>query len=196
MSENTDPLENKKISYVREHITEVTEGINKGKHKCKYCESYYTVQGVTGSTSSVATHLKKHGIVRSREGSSSSKIKAPTVVTYTVENLRRCLLKLTVMRNLPFSFVEYPEFRELCTLLRIDCDHVSTDTLVRDIESAYRQEKQSLAEFLHETTSKISLTTDCWTSRNHLPFMVHIFLLYFLTLSFFWLIGNYIPFYR
>ena len=185
-------LTKKKRSLVHEHCRDPTpeEKEEKSESKwmwCKHC------QYVGQSTTNMRNHLQsKHEILVPQNKSSR------TIATETVEALydkllrklgdqdnvdkeilRRTisqpvvnstLLDLVVVRRLPFSCVEWPEFhsfvralnQEACTFIPM-----SHNTLKTQVSSWYTQAKDVVRKRLQSSQTSIHLAVDIWTSPSN-----------------------------
>jgi hypothetical protein len=84
------------------------------------------------------------------------------------------LVSLIVLRNLPFSLVEWPEFHTLCQVLNPESDRyivTAHSTVPRKIEQLWQVQKDIVRKKLQSALSSIHLSLDIWTSPNRLLFL-------------------------
>lgn len=79
-------------------------------------------------------------------------------------------MKMVVNGNMSFAQVSSADFHAYSCLLLPNAPLVSKDTVRADVLRAAQEEKAKLQGLLTSLTSKISITTDCWTSGNSIPF--------------------------
>jgi hypothetical protein len=91
-------------------------------------------------------------------------------IEYSIETFKKAVVRLFVMLNLPISAAESPHFREFCSFLRPGVAEFSADTATRVIHAEYNVYFERLKKLLAENDSKISLTTDGWSSKSLTPF--------------------------
>jgi hypothetical protein len=91
-------------------------------------------------------------------------------IEYSIETFKKAVVRLFVMLNLPISAAESPHFREFCSFLRPRVAEFSADTATRVIHAEYNVYFERLKKLLAENDSKISLTTDGWSSKSLTPF--------------------------
>lgn len=84
---------------------------------------------------------------------------------------RNELVSLIVVHALPFSLVEYPRFRSFVNSLNPCFTHVSRTTIKSDCMRAYEDAKMELHDVLKNSTCRISLTADLWTSKQTLGYL-------------------------
>ncbi|KAJ1289334.1 hypothetical protein BS78_02G156400 [Paspalum vaginatum] len=87
------------------------------------------------------------------------------------ENSRHELVKLVVVHALPFSIVEYLKFRSFVSSLNHWFTHISRTTIKSDGLSSYERCKGKLRAWLNESSSRVSLTADLWTSKQTLGYL-------------------------
>jgi hypothetical protein len=90
---------------------------------------------------------------------------------FSPEEFKKRLINWVVLDDQPFSTIESPRVRSLLELLKPDIVIPSADTIKRNIMECYREESVSIGDQLRNTSGKISLTLDCWTSPNVKAFM-------------------------
>jgi hypothetical protein len=172
---------------------------NKGEFKkeaayCKPCSkrSRNKKMNVRSSFNSLIRHLEEdHGVVVYEPKAAvpgegvqtriSSFATATAVIpAYSESNMKKVLVHLACKRDLPFSFVEWAEFRDFVQFLRpgiiILPNHpgantVSRRNLMRVLQSEYEMYRGFVVALFERNDSKVSLTMDAWTAKNQIPFL-------------------------
>jgi len=83
--------------------------------------------------------------------------------------INEALITLIVVRNLPFSLVEWPEFHTLCQALNSECkDNITTahSTIRLKIKDSWTRHKDVVRRELQSAVSRIHIALDIWTSPN------------------------------
>lgn len=75
------------------------------------------------------------------------------------------------MNQHPFTLVEEPYFIDMVHSLQPAAEIISADTLKRRLLDLYETNLEEIKNIFKETTSKISFTTDIWTSPSTKSFM-------------------------
>ncbi|PWA81298.1 zinc finger BED domain-containing protein RICESLEEPER 2 [Artemisia annua] len=83
---------------------------------------------------------------------------------YDEKAIKRSLIELIVLAELPFKFVEHPAFIKYSKSLQPKYNLPSRHTISRDVSKFYVEEKKKLLKFLGNPNHTIHLTTDTWTS--------------------------------
>jgi hypothetical protein len=73
---------------------------------------------------------------------------------------RKLLVGMIIKHNLPFSYVEYKDVREMHRYLRSDVLLISRNTAKADLIKLYMLEKQKVKSMLNVCPGRISLTLD------------------------------------
>lgn len=92
-------------------------------------------------------------------------------LTFSQELFEERLIKWIVKNDQPFTEVESTGFKELLTLLKPNLSIVSANTVKRRIMDTYDVKQSEMNLMFQKLDSKVSFTTDCWTSPNNLAFM-------------------------
>ena len=66
----------------------------------------------------------------------------------------------------PSFFSEYEYFRSWCSLICPTYKFRSRNTFMVDCMKVYKEEKANLYKMLERNSSKVSITTDLWTSDH------------------------------
>ena len=167
----------------------------KKKYFCKYCPPQDS-NGHHASTSGLQLHLRKHDIEWSRaennrrttardQGEKSvqdlyEKLLAKgeiqglegEVLKRTVEQntVKQALLDLIIVRRLPFSCVEWPEFHALVRAINREASSfipVHHSTITNWIHSSFSEAQDIVRRVLQSAKTKIHLAVDIWTSPSH-----------------------------
>jgi|tagenome__1003787_1003787.scaffolds.fasta_scaffold20916204_2 hypothetical protein len=83
--------------------------------------------------------------------------------------INEALISLIVVRNLPFTAVEWPEFHTFCQVLNPESKDAITTThsqVKNKIEKAYEIHKDTVRKKLQSALTNIHLSVDIWTSPN------------------------------
>jgi len=83
--------------------------------------------------------------------------------------INEALVSLIVVRNLPFSTVEWPEFHTFCQVLNPESKDFVTTThsqVKNKIKKAYEIHKDTIRKKLQSALTSIHLSVDIWTSPN------------------------------
>ena len=91
--------------------------------------------------------------------------------SFSQENFEQYLTNLFIGQDLPFQLLESTEFRDYTNLLRPDTKIVKADALKNRIMERFKNTKVQMKKFFSSIDSRISFTTDIWTSPNDLAFM-------------------------
>ncbi|GJV21768.1 zinc finger BED domain-containing protein RICESLEEPER 2 [Tanacetum coccineum] len=92
---------------------------------------------------------------------------------YDEKVIKESLIKLIVLAELPFKFVEHPAFIKFSSDMQPRFNMPSRFKIARDISKFYLEERKSLFNFLSKDSTTVHLTTDTWTSScKRMNFMV------------------------
>ena len=89
----------------------------------------------------------------------------------TSERLCEMLLRILVLANLPFAFVENEEFRKMLCEAFPRCQIPRRQTMPDLLSASALHASSELREELVANESKVSLAMDVWTTRNNLAFL-------------------------
>ena len=84
--------------------------------------------------------------------------------------LKQTLVELIVVRNLPFTVIQWPEFHAFCGSLNSiakDALPTSPTTIVTYIQDLYQEQKDIVRKKLQSAMTSIHLSVDIWTSPNN-----------------------------
>ena len=71
---------------------------------------------------------------------------------------------MIIEHDLPFSFIEHRRFKELLQYLHADVKLPSRRVATMNVNNLYESEKKKMKCMLSKVPSRISLTSDVWTS--------------------------------
>uniref|UniRef100_A0ACD5YT64 Uncharacterized protein n=1 Tax=Avena sativa TaxID=4498 RepID=A0ACD5YT64_AVESA len=83
---------------------------------------------------------------------------------------RQKLVKLIVVNEMPFSFVEYKPFREFAAALNPWFEKVSRTTIKKECMAVFNDHGNKLKECFERSDARISLTGDMWTPNQKLGY--------------------------
>ncbi|KAK3212241.1 hypothetical protein Dsin_016947 [Dipteronia sinensis] len=93
-------------------------------------------------------------------------------VGFNKEACRKACMRMIILDELPFSFVEGEGFREFCSVACPKFGPPSRRAVARDIYQLYLDEKESLKRLFTTSRQRVCLTTDTWTSLQNVNYMV------------------------
>ncbi|TYK30514.1 zinc finger BED domain-containing protein RICESLEEPER 3-like [Cucumis melo var. makuwa] len=96
--------------------------------------------------------------------------------SFSLDGCRDALVEMIIVDELPFKFVEGKGFKKFVDKLTCG-NHTrfvvpSRFTVARDVLKLYVNEKNRLRDMFVKNKYRVSLTTDCWTSRQNINYMV------------------------
>ncbi|KAM0837010.1 hypothetical protein ACQ4PT_061943 [Festuca glaucescens] len=146
--------------------------------ECKHCARNICAERKHG-TSSLRKHLKRckerKKVLRVSSQLSAS-IMSPDGVSighwiFDQALARRELMRMIVLHELAFSLVEYDGFRRFVSSLNPSFKMICRKTVKKDCLKAFKEEMCSLQAIFRHSRSKISLTSDMWTSDRTVGFI-------------------------
>ncbi|KAL3503923.1 hypothetical protein ACH5RR_033764 [Cinchona calisaya] len=157
----------RKRSDVWNHFTELEVGTNGVKRcECKYCGKQYNCESANG-TGNMKRHLARcvrintkniaQALIDAKDGS----LRNPKI---SQEKFREILSFAIIKHDLPFSFVEYEEIRDVFKYLNPNVKNITRHTAKIDILKLHGIETQKVKVMLNEYPGRICLTSDLWTS--------------------------------
>ncbi|KAL0000367.1 hypothetical protein SO802_014148 [Lithocarpus litseifolius] len=87
-----------------------------------------------------------------------------TVSKFEPDKFRELLVAAIVMHDLPFCFVEYTAIRAIFSSLCPEATIITRNTARADLIKMHGREKEKIKFMLKDASSRISLTSDLWTS--------------------------------
>lgn len=87
------------------------------------------------------------------------------------QGLRVALAKMIVIDALPFRIVEGKGFKRWCHFLDPGFELLSRIQVARDVMNLYLDEKKKLRSLLTSNSQRVCLTTDIWSSAQHIDYI-------------------------
>ncbi|KAF8055302.1 hypothetical protein N665_1299s0003 [Sinapis alba] len=95
------------------------------------------------------------------------------LVGFDQKACRKATAKMIVLDELPFAFVERPDFVQFCEVAVPKFEIPSLSTITRDVVKMYMEEKAFLKSLFSKNKQKLCLTKDLWTaSTTSISYMV------------------------
>ncbi|GJZ77219.1 dehydrogenase/reductase SDR family member 7 isoform X1 [Tanacetum coccineum] len=160
---------NKRLrSPVWEHFDKITVN-GKQKAECHYCKNLLSGESSHG-TRHLHDHLnsckkRKQPDIQERLLTGNSKSNLSTYV-YNEKDGRTSLAKMVILHEYPLSIVEHVGFRNFTKTLQPLFNCPSRNTLKSDILKLYNQQKDQVIKDIETNKSRVTITTDMWTSGN------------------------------
>jgi hypothetical protein len=114
---------------------------------------------------------KKGNIKGPKQKTLSLSMKAKLIPPFSEKTFQQYLTDMIVVQDLPFLFLESTEFRDFVSLLRPGTRVLKADSLKNNIMDRFKKMKSQMMTFWSSIDSRVSFTTDIWTSPNDLSFM-------------------------
>ena len=165
----------KKTSDVYSYIKKGTAQDGTVVHKCEQCGSEFSL---SSSTSTLRTHLQKHGLLLDLptnqqrfkvDGSLALENKART--EQRQRNLEQAMARWIVSSQQPFSVVESDDFKNMFRILDSEVDVPSRHTMRNRVLAREDDYFLQMKYFLHLSKSKVALTADAWSSSIYKGYM-------------------------
>ncbi|KAG8651822.1 hypothetical protein MANES_06G026760v8 [Manihot esculenta] len=172
-------------SAVWDHFTKFVSDEGELKGKCNYCKKEFCCDPKRNGTTALRNHLnscKKHPhSIETRQAQLSLQKNASdndvndlgTLTTWKYDDnaIRKALVHMIIIDELPYRFVEGEGFRSfmraICPRFRIP----SRWTISRDCYDLLIEERSKLKSFSKKNCQRVSLTTDTWTSLQRINYM-------------------------
>lgn len=155
----------KSKSGVWEHYDRLADCGEKKLVKCRYCPKQYACSN--SSTGNMWKHFRKaHPVIAGIRPDPG-----PQGPAYTPEAFRQAITKWITTRDLPFSEVDAPEFREMVGMLYPGVQVPSASTARRDIDGRFEVEKKRVRALLQGAPGRLSFAVDAWTSPSAQAFL-------------------------
>lgn len=147
------------------------DGIQHGK--CKWCLRVLKADGNLNGTSSLNNHIKrckqnpdKLKNQANLQFKKESNGEGSSVVTWKHDEkrIKKALLNLFVVGEVPFKFVESEAFIEFCNALNGKVVLPSRTTISKEITNYFLEERSKLLKHISNPLTTVHLTTDTWTS--------------------------------
>ena len=153
------------------------------KAVCNHCG-----KGFAGQQSSGTSHLLNHidrcpkriqesapapasspsqaSKIYKKKDDETSTISAFDSTAFDKELARQKIARMIIMHELPLRFVEYEGFRDLMSFVQPLLGKICRNTVKREVFKLFDFEKAKTMALLEDITSKVSITTDMWTSSH------------------------------
>uniref|UniRef100_A0A803MKL1 BED-type domain-containing protein n=1 Tax=Chenopodium quinoa TaxID=63459 RepID=A0A803MKL1_CHEQI len=152
---------------------------------CKYCGMSYKCGAKKNGTSVLWAHIsrcRKYPFNTPKDSKQSllsfKSAKEPSGGTsgltyhkFDAGSIRKALSFMVIVDELPFKFVEGIGFRHFCGVIEPRFNVPSRITVAKDCFETYLTEKRKLKNVLKRCNSRVSLTTDTWTSIQQINYM-------------------------
>ena len=146
------------------------------KAECVHCGTKFASCSTAHGTSTLKRHVDR--VCKEYEGRLRTKGEQPATrgakgrerIKWTQQGCREAAVKMIVMDELPFSFIEKEGFRYFCRYAVPDWEVPSRRVIVKQFLSMYKEEKAKLRNEMKGHC--LSLTTDTWTSVQNINYMV------------------------
>ncbi|KAG8661312.1 hypothetical protein MANES_02G223166v8 [Manihot esculenta] len=172
-------------SEVWDHFTKFVSDEGELKGKCNYCKKDFCCDPKRNGTTALRNHLnscKKHPhFIETRQAQLSLQKNASdndvndlgTLTTWKYDDnaIRKALVHMIIIEELPFRFVEGEGFRSFMTAICPRFRIPSRWTISRDCYDLFIEERSKLKSFFKNNCQRVSLTTDTWTSLQRINYM-------------------------
>ncbi|KAJ9557040.1 hypothetical protein OSB04_011654 [Centaurea solstitialis] len=172
--ENKDgKLRSKYWKYFDIVYIEDDDGVRRKTAKCKFCSAVLKADPIKNGTTGLKKHstsckknpeniLKKQNTLQfKKEANGEGSISA---WKHDENRIKKALLNLFVVAELPFKFVENEAFIEYTSALNGKVSLPSRHKVSRDVGKYYIEERNKMSAYLSSPTTVVHLTTDTWTS--------------------------------
>ncbi|KAK9211648.1 hypothetical protein WN943_001025 [Citrus x changshan-huyou] len=120
---------------------------------------YFTRRTINGEMKAASKVYKK-------KDAETSTISAFDSTAFDKALARQKIARMIIMHELPSRFVEYEGFRDLMSFVQPLLGKICRNTVKREVFKLFDFEKAKTMALLEDITSKVSITTDIWTSSN------------------------------
>jgi hypothetical protein len=145
--------------------------------RCKNCYEVFAAARTSG-TSHMRRHLeiceprlKMHDFVDKLQSLVTTESAILTNWRFDPKLTRCELVRLIVLHELPFSFVEYEGFHSYSASLNPLAETISRTTIKENCLEAYKNHRTALREMFENCNFRFSLTADLWTSNKNIGYM-------------------------
>uniref|UniRef100_A0A803MKM4 BED-type domain-containing protein n=1 Tax=Chenopodium quinoa TaxID=63459 RepID=A0A803MKM4_CHEQI len=153
--------------------------------RCKYCGIRYKCGTKRNGTSPLWAHInrcRKYPYNTPKESKQSllsfksNKIESGctsglSYVKYDPTVIRKALSEMVIVDELRFKFVEGVGFKQFCNVMEPRFHVPSIITVAKDCYETFLTQKRKLKLVLKKCNSRVSLTTDTWTSIQQINYM-------------------------
>ncbi|RDX79021.1 hypothetical protein CR513_40605, partial [Mucuna pruriens] len=165
---NINPLnlETKRLS--PQHSIDIVGEDGKETTRCNVCNKEYRIGGKRYGTSNLNCHVEKCKKIKFEDIGQmmldmQGKLKSRKTDNMVLHDFWAALI---LKHDLPSKFVEYEELRSWIKYLNPNAILISRNTTKVDVLKIYMREKAKVKEELASIPSRISLTSNLWTSCN------------------------------
>lgn len=156
---------------------EFTLAKNKLSCSCNHCGTVYKCHASKNGTSTLRQHLvrcprKPKASGQQTELSLQAGYGEVATWKYDAKLICDALTRMIIECELPFRLVEHPRFKEFVAALNPRWKVPSRPTVRKNILDLYEEVKKKLKKIFQNNGSKVSLTTDTWTSEQRQSYMV------------------------
>lgn len=181
----------RKKSDVWQHFVKNNDDPKAPRVVCKLCDKSYAGGDRAYGTSTLRNHLlnqcphenslrmedkKQKTLIFQKKlcGAKSGSVEGTNLkaVGFSQSDCRLACVKMIILDELSFRFVEQEGFKLFCSVACPRFDIPSRTTVSRDIKNLYRDEKKKLKNYFLKHSQRVSLTTDTWTSIQNVCYMV------------------------
>lgn len=147
---------------------------------CNYCHDKVLCPSEKNGTSSMKYHSRKcqaHPLFQDTDPT-QARLNRDNVsggTGYRKWNKKRCddrCIEMVIKDELPFRFVEKEGFRALCKELEPNWTPLTRKQVAKGVLDKYNVEKALLLSQLKASDTRVSVTTDTWTSIQNINYMV------------------------
>ncbi|XP_075099453.1 zinc finger BED domain-containing protein RICESLEEPER 2-like [Nicotiana tabacum] len=167
------------MAEVESRVSEFKDVYGGDRAKCKHCGRDYKANSRLNGTTSLNTHLKKCPKIPRKVDNTQTQlclqkdgqINGGVLWKFDQELVRRALVEMVIMEELPFSFVEKKGFKKFMSIAQPLFNVPSRRTITRDCFQVYNEERLKLMKIFRDVKPKICLTTDTLTSLQRINYM-------------------------
>lgn len=171
--EPEDKARRAKKSKVWNDMNQIKDSKGVERAVCNHCKKSFVGDSKSG-TSHLAKHLKRctAKIYKSKGQPTLATIKKfdgsvkVETFTFSQDKSRKDLAKMVVKHNYPFNMAEHEFFEYFCNGLQPDFKLPSRNTVRSDVVKLHEEMKGKVYEILDALDSRVTLTTDIWTSDS------------------------------
>ncbi|KAL4586566.1 hypothetical protein LXL04_011203 [Taraxacum kok-saghyz] len=185
----TSKKKSRKTSDVWDHFTRNLDNPNDPRAICNYCDKSYVGGNRSSGTSTLRGHMvnqcpnnpfriedkkQKTLIFQKMMGGKNKSVEGANLkaVGFSQSDCRIACVKMIILDELSFRFVEQEGFKLFCSIACPKFDIPSRIIVSRDIKKLYCDEKKKLKDYFIKHSQRVSLTTDTWTSIQNVCYMV------------------------
>ncbi|CAL5077025.1 unnamed protein product [Urochloa decumbens] len=144
--------------------------------RCIHCNEIFPAARNSG-TSHIKRHLdiceeraKVHNMIENLQSTGPTEAAALADWRFDAQRTRGELVRMIVLHELPFSFVEYDGFIRYSASLNPVFKLVGRTTIKMDCMEVFKNHRLALRDMLKDCNSRVSLTADAWTSKGNIGY--------------------------